>query len=131
MSPFATLVAALFTLAAPEARPLPPPGLVDGATAQQLQARGVTVLDVRTPQEFEAGHVPGAINIPHDQVAARAAEVGARSRPVLLYCRTGHRSGLAAAELVRQGFSAVYDFRSISAWPGPVEKGPARARPGP
>lgn len=128
MLPLATVVAALLTLAAPDAKPLPPPGLVDGATAQRLQARGVTVLDVRTPQEFEAGHVPGAINIPHDQLAARAAEVGAKDQPVLLYCQSGRRSQLAAAELARQGFSAIYDFKVFSAWPGPVEKGPARAK---
>ncbi len=121
-------IAAALALAAPDSNPLPPPGFVDGATAQRLHARGVTVVDVRTPREFEAGHVPGAVNIPYDQMAARAAEVGARSRPVLLYCRSGHRSGLAAAELTRQGFSAIYDFKAFSAWPGPVEKGPARGK---
>jgi phage shock protein E len=125
----ATALAALLTLVAPDSTPLPPPGVVDGATARQLQARGVTVVDVRTPQEFETGHVPGAINIPHDQMAARAAEVGAKDKPVLLYCQSGRRSRLAAAELARQGFTAVYDFGPISAWPGPVEKGPARASP--
>jgi rhodanese-related sulfurtransferase len=129
MVPLATFVAALLTLAAPGAKPLPPPGVIDGATAQRLQARGVTVLDVRTPQEFESGHVPGAINIPHDQIAARAAEVGSKDQPVLLYCKSGRRSRLAAAELARQGFTAVYDFGPISAWPGPVQKGPARASP--
>jgi phage shock protein E len=128
MLPLAPVVAALVSLAAPDARPLPPPGLVDGATAQQLQQRGVTVLDVRTAPEFEGGHVPGALNIPFDQVAARSAELGAKEKPVLLYCRSGRRSGIAAAELVKQGFTAIYDFRSISDWPGPVEKGPARAR---
>jgi phage shock protein E len=124
----ATLAAALIALAAPGASPLPPPGVVDGATAQQLKQRGVTVVDVRSVGEFESGHVPGAINIPYDQVAARAAEVGAKGKPVLLYCRSGRRSGIAAAELSKQGFSAIYDFRSISAWPGPVEQGPARSK---
>lgn len=124
----AHLVAALVTLSAPVAGALPPPGLVDGATAQQLQARGVTVLDVRSAQEFESGHVPGALNIPHDQVAARSAELGAKDRPVLLYCRSGRRSGLAAADLARLGFTALYDFKSISAWPGPVDKGPAKGK---
>jgi phage shock protein E len=128
MLALSTALAALLTLAAPDSPPLPPPGIVDGATAQRLQARGVTVVDVRTPREFEAGHVPGALNIPHDQVAARAGEVGARGRPVLLYCRSGHRSGLAAAELARQGFTAIYDFKAFSSWPGPVEKGPARVK---
>lgn len=123
MIALATAVAAVLTLAASDPTPLPPPGVIDGATAQRLHARGVTVVDVRTPQEFEAGHVPGAINIPHDQMAARAAEVGEKHQPVILYCRGGLRSGLAAAELGRQGFVAVYDFQAFSAWPGPVEKG--------
>jgi phage shock protein E len=128
MHALASVVAAFLVLAGPGAGPLPPPGLVDGATAQRLQGRGVTVLDVRTPAEFQEGHVPGALNIPHDQVAARSAELGARDRPVLLYCRTGRRSGIAAAELAKLGFTAVYDFRTISDWPGPVEKGPAKPR---
>lgn len=128
MLTIAHLTAALIALAPPGAATLPPPGVIDGATAQRLQAGGVTVVDVRTPMEFQAGHVPGAINIPFDQVAARTAELGARDKPLLLYCRTGRRSGIAAAELVKQGFTAVYDFRSLSDWPGPVEQGPARAR---
>jgi phage shock protein E len=128
MLSLAHVVAALVSFAAPDAKPLPPPGFVDGATAQQLQQRGVTVLDVRTADEFQGGHVPGAINIPYDQVAARSAEVGPKGKPVLLYCRSGRRSGVAAAELVKQGFTAVYDFKTISDWPGPVEKGPAKAK---
>jgi rhodanese-related sulfurtransferase len=124
----ATLAAALIALATPGATTLPPPGLVDGATAQQLQQRGATVVDVRSAGEFESGHVPGAINIPYDQMAARAAELGAKGKPVLLYCRSGRRSGIAAAELAKQGFTAIYDFKSIQAWPGPVEQGPARSR---
>jgi rhodanese-related sulfurtransferase len=124
----ATLAAALIAIAAPGASPLPPPGIVDGAIALQLQQRGVTVVDVRSAGEFEGGHVPGAINIPYEQMATRAAELGAKGKPVLLYCRSGRRSGIAAAELNRLGFSAVYDFRSISAWPGPVEQGPARSK---
>jgi len=128
MPPLAHVVAALLSFAAPDDRPLPPPGLVDGATGQQLQQRGVTVLDVRTADEFQGGHVPGAINIPYDQVAARSAELGPKGKPVLLYCRSGRRSGIAAPELVKQGFTAVYDFKTISDWPGPVEKGPAKAK---
>jgi phage shock protein E len=121
------VLAALIALAAPVV-PLPPPGIIDGATAQQLQARGAIVVDVRSAQEFESGHVPGSINIPHDQLATRGAEVGAKDQPVVVYCRSGRRSALAATELASQGFTAVYDFKSIEAWPGPVETGPARAR---
>ncbi len=126
MSALAVALAALFTLA-PPGGPLPPPGDISGAAARQIQTRGAVVLDVRTPSEFEHGHVPGAVNIPHDQVASRFAELGAKDRPVVLYCRSGRRADLAAAELTRLGFTAVYNFRTVTAWPGPLEKGAARA----
>ncbi len=93
-----------------------PPGVVDGPTARKLVAVGVKVIDVRTPAEFAAGHVPGAVNIPHDQVAARHAEVGPPSTPVLLYCRSGRRTAIAAQALREQGFSSIYDMQSYDRW---------------
>ncbi|HZZ83401.1 MAG TPA: rhodanese-like domain-containing protein [Anaeromyxobacteraceae bacterium] len=93
-----------------------PPGIVDGNAAHALVASGVKVVDVRTPQEFQAGHVPGAVNIPHDQMDARHAELGPPSTPVLLYCRTGHRSGIARKALSERGFTALYDLQAYSRW---------------
>ena len=61
------------------------------------------VLDVRSPEEFAAGHVPGAVNIPHDQVASRLAEIP-KDKEVVLYCRSGRRSGLAAETLEANGY---------------------------
>lgn len=116
-------LAVALALSAP---PLPPSGVVDGATAQRLAASGAVVIDVRTPQEFEAGHIPGARLIPFDQIAARAGELPAKDRPVVLYCRTGRRTGLAAATLQQLGYTAVYDMQGLTNWPGPVEAGPAR-----
>src|SRR5512137_809510 len=117
-------VAALLALAAlatvPVARadaPAVKPGKVDGATARALAASGARVVDVRTPQEFASGHVPGAINIPYDEVARRAAEIGPPATRVVLYCRTGRRSSIAAAELSKLGYAQVYDFGSYGAWP--------------
>jgi rhodanese-related sulfurtransferase len=95
---------------------LPPSGAVDAATARRLVAAGVTVVDVRTPEEFASGHVPGAVNIPHDQMAARHGEIGPPATPVLLYCRSGRRSGIAAGTLAEQGFTAVWDMRTYDAW---------------
>jgi rhodanese-related sulfurtransferase len=92
------------------------PGLVDGATARKLVARGVKVVDVRTPAEFSAGHVPGAVNIPHDQMASRHAELGPPSTPVLLYCRSGRRTEIAARALRERGFSTIYDLQSYDRW---------------
>jgi phage shock protein E len=92
------------------------PGVVDGPTARKLVASGVKVVDVRTPGEFAAGHVPGAVNIPYDEMAKRYGEVGSPSTPVLLYCKTGRRSGMAGATLREKGFTSLYDMQSYDRW---------------
>ncbi|HET8724028.1 MAG TPA: rhodanese-like domain-containing protein [Anaeromyxobacteraceae bacterium] len=98
------------------------PGVVSGATARTLAAAGAKVVDVRTPEEFAAGHVPGAVNVPYDELPRRAAEIGPPSTAVVLYCRSGRRSGIAAEALRKAGFTKVYDFQSVSAWPGELVK---------
>ena len=71
--------------------------------------RSLVVLDVRTPEEFAAGHVPGAINIPHTEIAARVAELdGARDRDIVVYCRTGKRSAQALDVLEQSGFRRLF-----------------------
>jgi len=92
------------------------PGPVDGATAHKLVASGVKVVDVRTPAEFSSGHVPGAMNIPHDEMAARHAEIGPPSTPVLLYCKSGRRTEIAEKALREKGFSTIYDMQSYDRW---------------
>ena len=98
------------------------PGRVDGATAKSLAAGGAKVVDVRTAEEFASGHVPGAINIPYDEIARRASEIGPPSTQVVLYCRTGRRSAIAVEALQRAGYDKLYDFRSVTAWPGELAK---------
>jgi rhodanese-related sulfurtransferase len=98
------------------------PGEVDGAAARKLVAAGVVVVDVRTPEEFQGGHVPGARNIPFDQIGSRVAEIGPPSTPVLLYCRSGRRSGIAAETLRAKGFTQIYDMKSFDRW-AEAEKG--------
>ena len=98
------------------------PGVVDGSTAKALVAAGAKVVDVRTPQEFASGHVPGAINIPYEEIGKRAAEIGPPSTQVVLYCRTGRRSGIAADALQKAGYSKLYDFKSVTAWPGELAR---------
>jgi rhodanese-related sulfurtransferase len=89
-------------------------------TAQELLAitsRGAPIVDVREPDEFADGHIPGAVNIPrgllefevdgHPAVANRTAEaLSHRGQPVVLYCLSGGRSALAAEALQRLGFVA-------------------------
>jgi rhodanese-related sulfurtransferase len=91
------------------------PGIVDPATALSLAAAGARLVDVRTPQEFAAGHVAGAVNIPHGDIARRAAEVGPPDAPVVVYCQSGRRSGLAAEALRGLGYTTVYDARRYDA----------------
>ena len=120
----ATALPALAEPAVPssQASPAVAPGVVDGATARALVAAGARVVDVRTPQEFASGHVPGAINIPYEEIGKRASEIGPPSTPVVLYCRTGRRSEIAAGALQKAGFSKVYDFKSVTAWPGELAR---------
>jgi phage shock protein E len=80
------------------------------------------VVDVRTADEFASGHVPGAVNIPYDQLPGRAAEIGPPSTPVVLYCRSGRRSGIAIDALQKAGFSKLYDLKTVTAWPGELAK---------
>jgi rhodanese-related sulfurtransferase len=71
--------------------------------------RSLVVLDVRTPEEFAAGHLPGAINIPHTEIGARVAELdGARDRDIVVYCRTGKRSAQALDLLEQSGFTRLF-----------------------
>ena len=91
----------------------------------------LVVLDVRTPKEFAEGHVPGAINISHDELEARLLELEAdRDRDVVVYCRSGKRTGLALDVLEKAGFKRLYhlegDYLGWAAASRPVEPAPAR-----
>ena len=62
-----------------------------------------TIVDVRTPEEFAGQHVSGAINIPLDEVAQRINELKELPKPIIAYCRSGNRSGMAVAILKQNG----------------------------
>lgn len=71
--------------------------------------RSLVVLDVRTPEEYAEGHVAGARNIPHTEIAARLAELDdARERDVVVYCRSGRRTAIAIEALRKAGFTRLY-----------------------
>ena len=83
----------------------------DALVARLGAADAPTILDVRTPEEYSSGHVPGAINVPHDQIAARSGEFAAmKDREFVVYCRSGKRAGMAEADLRAAGFSRVVDL---------------------
>lgn len=121
----ATFVAAL-AFAGEPAAPAATPLSEDALLARQAKHdASLFVLDVRTPEEFAAGHVPGAVNIPHDQVAARLADVP-KNKDVVLYCRSGRRAGIAADTLAAAGYKRLFHLEGdMLAWTAqgrPVEK---------
>jgi rhodanese-related sulfurtransferase len=89
---------------------------------QQRQAAGekVLVVDVRSPEEFAAGHVPGAINVPLDHLTGGEAQLKEwKQRPVVLYCRSGRRSALAAGTLEKAGFAKLEHLSGdMQGWEG-------------
>lgn len=73
-------------------------------------AAGAMVLDVRTPEEFAEGHLANAVNIPFEQVTQEFMNRGIpKDTPVVLYCRSGRRSGIAVADLVAAGYTQAFD----------------------
>lgn len=77
-----------------------------------------TVLDVRTPEEFSQGHIPGAILIPDYELAKRAEkELPDKNALILVYCRSGNRSRQATNTLLKLGYTNVKDFGGIIDWP--------------
>ncbi|NOJ78319.1 rhodanese-like domain-containing protein [Myxococcus xanthus] len=87
-----------------------------GAEARRRVEAGATLVDVRTPEEFAAGHIPGAVNIPVDELARRFGELGSQQTPLVVYCRSGARSGRAERLLKEQGFQDVFNLGSMSTW---------------
>lgn len=82
---------------------------VTAAEMAGLQREGLALLDVRSTEEFAAGHIQGAINIPLDQLAQRLAELPSKDA-LIVYCRSGRRAGLAAAVLQQAGFKDLYEL---------------------
>lgn len=91
-------------------------GDVSSTEARQLVQAGARLIDVRSSAEFAAGHIPGALNIPVQELGARLNELRPKDAPVVVYCRSGHRSGTAARLLKNAGFAAVHDLGPMSRW---------------
>lgn len=68
-----------------------------------------SIIDVRTPEEFAGAHYPNAINIPLQQLPQRINECKEMSKPIVAYCRSGNRSGMAVSILQQSGIQEVYN----------------------
>ncbi len=95
------------------ARFLAPAALTLSLALPALAANPV-VIDVRTPDEYAQGHVDGALNLPHDSIAAHiAAAVPDKATPVILYCRSGRRSAMALEALKDAGYTQVENYGGL------------------
>ena len=92
---------------------------ISGAEAKALMdsESGYIIIDARTQSEYDEGHIPGAILIPEYEIADRAEkELPDKDQLILVYCRSGRRSKIAAEELVKLGYTNVKDFGGIIDW---------------
>jgi rhodanese-related sulfurtransferase len=91
--------------------------------AQKMMDQNIIILDVRTQAEFAEGHIPNAVLLPDTEIKQRAEELlPDKEQTILVYCRSGRRSALAAQELADMGYTNVYDFGGILDWTGEVVK---------
>ncbi|MBI3395408.1 MAG: rhodanese-like domain-containing protein [Spirochaetia bacterium] len=94
-------------------------GKANTSEVQAMIKNGALVVDVRTPGEFDSGHYPGALNIPHTEIGARLAELGAKDKGIVLYCRSGQRSGVALGIVSAAGFTKAVNAGGYVDMPKP------------
>jgi rhodanese-related sulfurtransferase len=83
---------------------------------------GYIILDVREQDEYDAGHIPGAILIPYTRIEEEASEkLTDKDQLILVYCRSGRRSKIAADALVELGYTNIREFGGILDWPYEIE----------
>ena len=91
--------------------------------AMEMMARddGHVIVDVRRQDEYDAGHIPGAILIPNEDIRTQPpAELPDPDQIILIYCRSGNRSKEAAQKLFDMGYTKVYEFGGIIDWTGEI-----------
>lgn len=92
-------------------------------TAAALQAQAdAFLLDVREPDEYAGGHIPGSMNIPVQKIEMAGMAIPDKDAPVYVYCESGMRSRFAARSLVNFGFTNITDLGGIRSYKGPREK---------
>lgn len=89
---------------------------LSSADAHKLVSDGARLIDVRSPAEFADGHLPNAVNIPLQLLPQHLSTLEPKDKPIVLYCRSGNRSGQAASILKDAGFSAVHNLGAMSKW---------------
>ena len=97
---------------------------MDEAVAMMEQESDYIILDVRRPDEFAAGHIPGAINVPNETIGTvEISELPDKNQLIMVYCRSGRRSKEAAGKLVKLGYTNIVEFGGILDWKGETVTG--------
>ena len=123
------VVSAAIAVAADDSKKNPEPeSITPGELAEQIQLeQAPLILDVRSKKEYAEGHIPGALNIPHDELRDRLSELGvAKTEEIVVHCRSGYRAGIAEKVLIEADYSNVRDLDGhMNAWQSagyPIEK---------
>lgn len=98
---------------------------IDQETAKRMMEAddGHVIVDVRCQDEYDAGHIPGAVLIPNESIVdERPSELPDLEQVILIYCRSGNRSKQAAQKLADLGYLNVYEFGGITTWTGKIVK---------
>ncbi len=117
------VLAAIMLFGCTEVNEKPEENMYINITAQQAKEimdseSGYVILDVRAADEYAQGHIPGAMLIPHTDINLRAeTELPDKDQLILVYCRSGRRSKLAAEDLVKLGYTNIREFGGIIDWP--------------
>lgn len=96
---------------------------MDEAVAMMESEKNYIILDVRTPEEYRGGHIPGSINVPNESIGdAEIKELPDKDMLIFVYCRSGRRSKEAAKKLLKLGYTNIVEFGGILDWKGEIEK---------
>ena len=94
---------------------------MDEAVEIMAEERGYIILDVRRPDEYVAGHIPNAINVPNETIGTdEIPELPDKDQLILVYCRSGRRSKEASEKLVKLGYTNITEFGGILDWKGEI-----------
>ena len=95
---------------------------INKGVAKLRDTEGAVLVDVRTPQEYREGHIPGSKNVPLQQLDKISSVADNKNIPLFVYCYSGGRSRQATAMLQRMGYANVQNIGGIAAYQGKVEK---------
>ena len=94
---------------------------MDEAVTMMAKETGYIILDVRRPDEFAAGHIPNAINVPNESIGTdEIPELPNKDQLIMVYCRSGRRSKEASEKLVKLGYTNIVEFGGILDWKGEI-----------